>query len=97
MLGIIAVMKEGEEDILDKKRAFRSGINWFLDNLWHDASEEPKENIDILVEYLYDNDRKFVKLGFHKPSFYPWQQKIINERITRWLYIDDLRKGGTHE
>lgn len=72
--------------------AFKSGINWFLDNLWHDASEEPKENVDILYEYWFDNSKKFCRMDIHKPS-YSWQEKIINNRITRWLYIDDLMKG----
>ena len=32
---------------------FKAGINWFLDKLWHDASEEPK---DKAKEILYKSD-----------------------------------------
>ena len=30
---------------------FKAGINWFLGNLWHDASEEPKDKSAILFWY----------------------------------------------
>lgn len=73
--------------------AFKAGINYFLNNLWHDASEEPKESVDILYEYWFDNSKKFCRIDKHKPFYYSWQEKIINNRITRWLYIDDLMKG----
>lgn len=36
-----------EEDIKD---SFKAAIDWFLDNLWHSTSEEPKSNSNILIK-----------------------------------------------
>lgn len=65
---------------------FKAGINWFLDNLWHDASEEPKEGL-LLVEY-YGGMMYLFSLVHTKDYKYP------NSSVKRWLNIADLLKGG---
>lgn len=75
--------------------AFKAGINWFLDNLWHDASEEPK---DREKEILYISNINFIGMlcskylrMYRKES---WKDIVSCFDITRWLYIEDLLKGG---
>lgn len=84
--------------------SFHKGINWFLDNLWHDASEEPERDRDILLEYEngHPSDVR-MRLPYQYENIYSslcekyWSAMVKIEKITRWLYIDDLlpkQEGG---
>lgn len=72
--------------------AFKAGINWFLDNLWHDASEEPKENHDILIESLNGTYTEYA--AYRHNSAQLWSEFVDRSHTTRWFYINDLLKGG---
>lgn len=39
--------------------AFEAGIEWFLDNLWHDVSEEPKRDGRIFVEKIFNGKKLY--------------------------------------
>ena len=75
--------------------AFKQGVNWaiqqFLKDLWHPVSEEPKESIFMLSEY---EKGKFYANYFDKNRG-GWS----NNRLIRWLNIDDLlpKEGGNHD
>ena len=78
---------------------FKTGVNWFLDNLWHDASEEPKEGKLIIVDIgLSEEEIAFGSMD--KKMFIPdlsstkWEELCELFGYTRWFYIDDLLKGG---
>lgn len=73
--------------------SFEAGINWFLDNLWHDASEEPKYYRPLLYEHR--SGRYFVFAN--QMSYCSWRDRREIHGITRWLYIDDLLKGGNND
>lgn len=79
-----------EEDV---KESFKAAINWFLNNLWHDASEEPKDKSAILFRYTGPMC-KWASLD--KVDADDWKQTVKELGITRWLYIDDLfpKEGG---
>ena len=79
----------GEEDTLDKMRAFKTGIKWFLNNLWHDASEEPEMYRLLLVQF---QDGSIILLTYSVKGTWGYIVNRIPKR--RWLYIDDLLKGG---
>lgn len=90
--------------------AFRKGANWaineFLKDLWHDASEEPERDRDILLEYEngHPSDVR-MRLPYQYENIYSslcekyWSAMVKIEKITRWLYIDDLltKEGGDHD
>lgn len=58
--------------------------------LWHEASEEPQENMDILCVSKNGKVRKVSKIVNH---FYNWLKD--NNSIVKWAYITDLLpKGG---
>lgn len=78
--------------------AFKAGIDWFLDNLWHDASEEPEQDKVTLIQLKDDG-------SWHTAIFVGIEFRIIDmnqddeyllftDDVTRWLYVDDLLKGG---
>lgn len=65
---------------------FEKGAKWaineFLKDLWHPLSEEPKESIFMLSEY---EKGKYYANYFDK-NIRDWS----NNRLIRWLNIDDL-------
>ena len=71
---------------IEKLLAFERGAKWaideFLKDLWHPISEEPKESVFMLSEY---EKGKFYANYFDK-NIRGWS----NQRLIRWLNIDDL-------
>lgn len=67
---------------------FIAGINWFLDNLWHDASEEPKLGKRVLVKI--NGNLSLFNSGFVVERIRNFEDCY---GIESWLYIDDLLKG----
>lgn len=65
----------------------------FLKDLWHPASEEPKDKSAILLRYT-GSMCKVASLD--EVDADDWKQTVKELGITRWLYIDDLfpKKGG---
>lgn len=72
---------------------FREGAKWADKNpinVWHDASEEPKEDMDIL---FISKNGKVHKVSKIDNSLYVWLKD--NDCIDKWAYISDLLpKGG---
>ena len=74
---------------------FEKGVKWaineFLKDLWHPLSEEPKESIFMLSEY---EKGKYYANYFDK-NIRDWS----NQRLIRWLNIDDLmpKEGDNHD
>lgn len=69
--------------------AFKAGINWFLDNLWHDVSEIPKDKSAILLRYT-GSMCKWASLD--EVDADDWKQTVKELSITRWCYINDILK-----
>lgn len=82
---------------VDIEFAYKEGAKWaineFLKDLWHDASEKPvmSEHGMILVEL---NDITACKYSLWRST--TTYECLSNNKgyIRRWLYIDDLLKGG---
>lgn len=79
---------------------FRHGAKWaineFLKDLWHPSSEKPKPN-DSYIFYEYKACNKiYFRTVIVSESVINWEAFVLAEKITRWLYIDDLfpKKGG---
>ena len=81
-----------EDDI---RQAFENGAmfadrNPDLSSLWHDASDEPKEDMYIL---FISKNGKVHKVSKIDNSLYDWLKD--NDGIDKWAYISDLLpKGG---
>ena len=76
------------------------GINEFLKNLWHPASEEPRKDVSIIVETYNDENMFYYAWNRWQDNFYPsWTYAVFCSRVTRWLYIDDLfpKEGGNND
>lgn len=90
-------VKYDEDPCVDIEFAYKEGAMWaineFLKDLWHDASEKPviSEHGMILVEL---NDITACKYSLWRST--TTYECLSNNKgyIRRWLYIDDLLKGG---
>lgn len=91
----------------DIKEAIGLGAKWviseFLKDLWHPASEKPADNEYILVESTFGSTSYELSLGmyyyidecdeYHGDS---WEVQAAKQRVTRWLYVNDIlpKEGG---
>lgn len=71
-------------DAFDLQSAFKAGAEWRINSVWHDASELPTEEENILgvsEEYGY-----FI-CG---PNISAFAELVKDVKITQWAYIKDL-------
>lgn len=79
---------------------FYSGAKWaikeFIKDLWHPASEEPREFAEVLAEAkITESIKTYISFKRNDALFKNWDAYSSGANITRWLYIDDLfqKKG----
>lgn len=87
--------------LADHENGFREGyiegahwaINEFLEDLWHDASKEPKVSKWIVTRFFNDDNDLVYEVDLNV-NIRDWKTYVQQYRIVKWLYIDDLLKGG---
>ncbi len=93
---------EVEEEMicLGGKDSFKAGAKWaineFFKDLWHHASEEPREFAEVLAEAkITESIKTYISFKRNDALFKNWDAYSSGANITRWLYIDDLfqKKG----
>ena len=82
---------------------FENGAKWAdehpnLESIWHDASEEPllEEEIISISEYgsAHISERFCCTFLYNLEDYY-WEEFVNLLKISRWAYISDLLpKGG---
>lgn len=80
---------------INKLLAFKAGAEWaineFLKNLWHPASEKPREFAEVLAEAkITESIKTYISFKRNDALFKNWDAYSSGANITRWLYIDDL-------
>ena len=85
----------------DIKEAIVLGAKWAINelfkNLWHPASEEPREFAEVLAEAkITESIKTYISFKKNDALFKNWDAYSSGANITRWLYIDDLflKEGG---
>lgn len=71
---------------------FEAGAGWADKhpvNVWHDVSEEPKINEDVV---LYDCCGNFITEFFD--GSVTWRNIVLYYKATMWAYADDLLPKG---
>ena len=90
-------IKYDEDPCVDIEYAYKEGARWainkFLNGLWHDASEEPKVSKWIVTRFLNDDNDLVYEVDLNI-NIRDWKTYVQQYRIVKWLYIDDLLKGG---
>lgn len=74
--------------------AFKAGAEWADTHpvIWHEASEMPKEEEWILVQFDEDLYDTYLLRHFNADIFCAWCKKT---NVIRWAYVRDLLpKGG---
>lgn len=76
------------QSVMAKHKAFSDGAQWRIDNVWHDASEEPtKEEMIICSDdlvYMWQSDFMLDK------AFDKWSDFVKFTQFTKWAYSCDL-------
>lgn len=63
----------------------------FLKDLWHPASEEPREFAEILAEaQITESIKTYISFKRNDALFKNWNVYSSSANIIRWLYISDL-------
>lgn len=81
----------------EKYSAFISGAIWADNNsvnVWHEASEMPKEGEWILIQFDEDSYDTLVLCDMDADTFCAWCKKY---GVIRWAYISDLLPKGGEE
>lgn len=80
---------------------FEAGAKWavneFIKDLWHPASEEPREFAEVLAgAKITESIKTYISFKKNDALFKNWDAYSSGANITRWLYIDDLlpKEGG---
>ena len=79
----------------DIKEAIGLGAKWMqeelLKDLWHPASEEPREFAEVLAEAkITESIKTYISFKRNDALFKNWDAYSSGANITRWLYVDDL-------
>lgn len=97
-------VKYDEDPCVDIEFAYKEGAKWaineFLKDLWHPASEEPKN-----LEYIIFASEIFGETYFftvqRDNSKQSWETELTCHGIDQWAYRNDIvsliLKGGNHD
>ena len=84
--------------------AFRQGAIWaqkeFINSLWHDASEAPKDYTDIIyVDGDNDvwNEDTYYADNYDDLFCKGWQSFVSSRDVVKWCYLDDIMPKGGEE
>ena len=73
----------------DLEVAFRNGLLWFKDNIWHEPEEIPEERTTILFECnLLETQSFYTQNIIFKDDYEKYLVKHYD--IKRWCYVNDL-------
>lgn len=91
---------------------FNAGAKWmqkeFLKNLWHPASEVPRNDNGKVLAYskehgyrkLYDMNEELDKTDCYTYQDM-WENEVNKYRLTDWIFVDELfdliKKGCNHD
>ena len=70
-------------------RAFDDAIDWFKQAIWHDISEEPKENERIITEFRDNGVSYELDIPYEN-----WECYCAFNNILRWCYLSDILPEG---
>lgn len=72
------------------RMGFPAGIDWFKENLWHDAKEEPLDDELVMIQYIKEHKVKYMLCHNYSMVKSFWAENAIDSHITKWCYIKDL-------
>ena len=97
---IIAEAKKYYSDSINCHNAFLHGVEWADNNpvnVWHEASEMPKDNSHILIRYNYLGTMEFKSYHINYQCDLTWPELVNFQEIKYWAYIDDIFTKGDEQ
>lgn len=94
-IGFPKELGEGLETSM-RRDAFKAGVDWFKNALWHDGSEKPEIDKPLIIQYISSIN----EVSYHKDrriAQYSWELNVEKLRIIKWCYFDDLLPKGGEE
>ena len=81
----------------------KKGIELTFEGLWHDASEEPRNDYGLVITHssigvVYPIDMNYTMNNATENNYSKlWERIVIANRIDKWFYFNDIlpkQKGG---
>ena len=70
--------------------AFKEGVEWCINSMWHDAAEEPERETAIIVLFSEKNhEMETVYYTYDSPDDC-WEEIKENHNFSKWTYVEDL-------
>lgn len=69
----------------DVQKAFKAGIKWIINKIFHNPSEKPEDGRKIL---LFDNNL-YPILGIPYKEL-NWEYIVESVQVQKWAYVDEL-------
>ena len=69
----------------DVQKAFKDGIKWIINKIFHNPSERPEDGRKIL---LFDNNL-YPILGIPYKEL-NWEYIVESVQVQKWAYVDEL-------
>lgn len=74
------------------RASFADGVKWFMEAIWHDASEEPELNKKLVVQYTNYMGNIDYEVDINDSLL--WKDWVMSYRISKWCYIEDILSEG---
>lgn len=85
------------------EQAFKDGAAWaqkeFINSLWHDASDAPKDYTDII--YVDGDNNVWNENTYYADNYDDlfckgWQSFVSSRDVVKWCYLSDIlpKEGG---
>lgn len=76
---------------VDSACGFIEGVFWFLNSLWHDASQEPPNHSRLLIKFQYPSmKRPSYTVAWHHTDVKSWTGLVEENAVISWCDIGDL-------
>ena len=82
---LAALYSSESPEVYSYADGFVRSVTWFKDAIWHDASEEPRHN-----EELLGLDTDGFSIYSWKNQEATWQEFLYNTGLQRYCYIADI-------
>lgn len=87
-IGYPKELGEGIETSM-RRDAFRDGVEWFKEAIWHKREEEPEFNRRLITQHITLMGELGYDLTTNIPA-YSWELYVKGAHITKWCYIEDI-------
>ena len=75
--------------VASERNAFKNGIKWFKENLWHSTKEEPQQGEPIITKWWDEVDGASYETD-NTGCVNNWKEYCSRNNIMAWCYLSDI-------